>query len=96
LVRSGLAVTSGDECHLRPRIGGRGDIRRLATARSRRLAPERHAISSENKIRFYLPDGPEQRERDARMAGGSTDFALKAVEWIYSHGAGRVEDAVRV
>ena len=54
------------------------------------------AISSENKIRFHLPDGPEQRERDARMAGGSTDFALKAVEWIYSHDAGRVEDAVRV
>ena len=41
------------------------------------------AMSTENKTRFHLPDGPEQRERDARMAGGSTDFARKAVEWIY-------------
>ena len=30
-----------------------------------------------NKTRFHLPDGPEQQERDARMAGGSTDFALQ-------------------
>jgi 2-polyprenyl-6-methoxyphenol hydroxylase-like FAD-dependent oxidoreductase len=45
------------------------------------------AMSAENKIRFHLPDGPEQRERDARMASGSTDFALQAVEWIYAHDA---------
>ena len=36
------------------------------------------------------PTGREQRERDAAMAGGGTDFALKAVEWIYAHDAGRV------
>jgi salicylate hydroxylase len=48
------------------------------------------AMSSENKRRFHLPDGPDQQERDARMASGSTDFALKAVEWIYSHDASRV------
>ena len=32
-----------------------------------------------------------QRERDAAMAGGGTDFALKAVEWIYAHDAAAVD-----
>jgi salicylate hydroxylase len=45
------------------------------------------AMSTENKHRFHLPDGPEQEERDARMASGSTDFAVKAVGWIYAHDA---------
>ena len=44
-------------------------------------------VGRRTRRRFHLPDGPEQRERDARMAGGSTDFALKAVEWIYAHDA---------
>jgi len=51
------------------------------------------AMSTENKTRFHLPDGPEQRQRDQRMEGGSTDFALKAVEWIYSHDARHPEPA---
>ena len=51
------------------------------------------AMSAENKTRFHLHDGPEQQERDARMAGGSTDFALKAVESIYSHDARAIEGA---
>jgi salicylate hydroxylase len=45
------------------------------------------ALSTENKTRFHLPDGERQRERDAAMAGGGTDFAIKAVEWIYAHDA---------
>ena len=49
------------------------------------------AVSTENKTRFHLPDGPAQRERDAAMAGGGTDFALKAVEWIYAHDAAAVD-----
>jgi 2-polyprenyl-6-methoxyphenol hydroxylase-like FAD-dependent oxidoreductase len=49
------------------------------------------AASTENKTRFHLPDGPQQRERDAAMAGGGTDFALKAVEWIYAHDAAAVD-----
>ena len=48
-------------------------------------------LSTENKTRFHLPDGPAQRERDAAMAGGGTDFALKAVEWIYAHDAAAVD-----
>lgn len=49
------------------------------------------ALSTENKTRFHLPDGPGQEARDARMAGGSTDFAIKAVEWIYAHDASRID-----
>ena len=45
------------------------------------------ALSTENKTRFHLPDGERQRERDAAMAGGGTDFAIRAVEWIYAHDA---------
>ena len=51
------------------------------------------AMSTENKRRFHLPDGPEQQERDRRMASGSTDFALKAVGWIYAHDARHPEGA---
>jgi salicylate hydroxylase len=45
------------------------------------------AQSTENKTRFHLRDGERQRERDAAMAGGGTDFAIRAVEWIYAHDA---------
>jgi hypothetical protein len=34
-------------------------------------------------------DGPEQQARDERMATGATDWAIKAVEWIYAHDARR-------
>jgi 2-polyprenyl-6-methoxyphenol hydroxylase-like FAD-dependent oxidoreductase len=49
------------------------------------------ALSTANKTRFHLPDGERQRERDAAMAGGGTDFAIKAVEWIYGHDAAAVD-----
>ena len=41
----------------------------------------------ENKTRFHLPDGPAQEERDALMASGATDWAFKAVAWIYGYDA---------
>jgi salicylate hydroxylase len=62
---------------------------RLRIPRTSRL----QAISADNKTRFHLPDGPAQRERDARMATGSTDWSLKAMAWVYKHdaaAAGRV------
>ena len=70
-------------------------LRRYETLRLPR-ASRIQAASTENKTRFHLPDGPEQQERDARMTSGSTDFALKAVEWIYAHDAGAIEAAVGV
>jgi salicylate hydroxylase len=44
-------------------------------------------LSAANKIRFHLPDGPEQAQRDAEMAGGATDWSLDAVAWLYGHDA---------
>ncbi len=57
---------------------------RLRIARTARL----QALSAQNKARFHLPDGPQQRERDADMATGTTDWSHEAVEWIYGHDAG--------
>jgi len=45
------------------------------------------AMSTINKTRFHLPDGPEQRQRDAQMTAGSTDWSFDAVAWIYNHDA---------
>jgi salicylate hydroxylase len=45
------------------------------------------AMSTGNKTRFHLPDGPKQRERDAEMAAGATDWSFRAAAWIYEHDA---------
>ena len=45
------------------------------------------AAANENKHRFHLPDGPEQRERDRQMAGGATDWSFQAVKWLYDFDA---------
>jgi salicylate hydroxylase len=63
---------------------------RQRIARTSRL----QAMSAGNKTRFHLPDGPEQLERDARKAAGSTDWSFDAVAWIYEHDAGVVDAAV--
>jgi salicylate hydroxylase len=55
-------------------------------------ATKLQAMSAQNKIRFHLPDGPEQEERDRQMATASTDFSASAVAWIYGHDAGIVGD----
>jgi len=65
-------------------------LRRYEAARRPR-ASRIQGLSTLNKTRFHLPDGPEQRERDARMAAGGTDFSIKAVEWIYGHDAAAIE-----
>ena len=46
------------------------------------------AMSTTNRTRFHLADGPEQEARDAEMARGSTDWSVSAVAWIYGHDAG--------
>ena len=51
------------------------------------------ALSAGNKIRFHLPDGPEQRARDEAMAEGGTDFSYRAVEWLYRHDAAALAQA---
>ncbi|GAA3730501.1 hypothetical protein GCM10022225_10370 [Plantactinospora mayteni] len=49
------------------------------------------APSADHKIRFRLPGGPEQRDRDARMASGGTGWSFEAVAWIYRCDASVVE-----
>ena len=65
-------------------------LRRYEMARIPR-ATRLQSMSATNKTRFHLPDGPEQRERDARMAAGSTDWSFDAVAWIYEHDAAVVQ-----
>ncbi len=40
-----------------------------------------------NKIRNHMPDGPEQRARDAAMATRDADWSIGASTWIYKHDA---------
>lgn len=44
-------------------------------------------MAGTNKTRFHLPDGPAQQERDKAMGGGTTDWAIKAISWIYEYDA---------
>ncbi len=59
----------------------------LARYQALRLPRTAHvqSLAANNKIRFHLPDGPEQVARDAKMASGGTDWSFKAMEWIYGH-----------
>jgi salicylate hydroxylase len=49
------------------------------------------AASRENKTRFHLPDGPQQRARDVQLGDASADWFLKAIEWVYGHDAEAIE-----
>lgn len=44
-------------------------------------------MSETNKTRFRLPDGLAQRDRDAHMASGATDWSFAAIAWLYEHDA---------
>jgi salicylate hydroxylase len=48
------------------------------------------ALSSANKARYHLPDGPEQEARDEEMATGKTDWSTDAVAWIWGHDASAI------
>lgn len=48
-------------------------------------------MSETNKTRFHMPDGQAQRERDAQMARGATDWSWAAIAWLYEHDAEVVE-----
>lgn len=42
--------------------------------------------SAANRVRFHLPDGPEQRKRDEAMKN-SGDRSLDNIAWLYDHDA---------
>ena len=41
-------------------------------------------MSRANKLRFHMPDGPEQEARDAEWSHAS-DRAPDALRWLYAH-----------
>jgi salicylate hydroxylase len=45
------------------------------------------SLSAANKIRFHLPDGPEQEKRDMEMAGDGSNRSLQARSWLYGYDA---------
>jgi salicylate hydroxylase len=50
------------------------------------------AMSRANKIRFHLPDGPEQQARDAEwMRAG--DRSPDALRWLYTHDPAALDEA---
>ena len=59
----------------------------LARYQALRLPRTAHvqSLAAANKLRFHLPDGPEQAARDAKMAAGGTDWSFKAMGWVYGH-----------
>ncbi len=76
---------------------GRGHVAEaLRDYQARRLprTSRVQSLAAGNKIRFHLPDGPEQIARDAEMAGNVTDWSPKSVAWLYGHDASRLDDAV--
>jgi salicylate hydroxylase len=44
-------------------------------------------MSEINKTRFHMPDGAAQKQRDAEMASGATDWSWAAIAWLYEHDA---------
>ena len=60
-------------------------LRRYEALRKPRATRLQQA-SAANRVRFHLPDGPKQQERDAAMAG-SGDRSLDAMTWLYGHDA---------
>jgi salicylate hydroxylase len=50
-------------------------------------ASQLQKMSATNKTRFHMLDGPAQRERDAEMARGATDWSPAAIGWLFAHDA---------
>jgi len=61
-------------------------LRRYESLRQPRTAYVQ-SMARTNKTRFHLPDGSAQRERDAKMAGGGTDWSHQAIGWLFSYNA---------
>jgi salicylate hydroxylase len=49
-------------------------------------------VAAGNKARNHLPDGPEQRARDAAMAAGEAQWSIGASAWVYDYDATTVAD----
>jgi salicylate hydroxylase len=94
----GAAQAVEDGATLAACLAGAGDdiagaLRRYERARIPRTA-RLQGMSAANKTRNHLPDGPGQRDRDARMASSPTGMSWESVAWIYRHDAGAIGPSV--
>ena len=74
---------------------GREHVAEALIAYEAQRLPRTYRVQSPaagNKIRFHLPDGPEQIARDAEMAKNVTDWSPKSVAWLYGYDASRLDD----
>jgi len=78
------------------RTGAHDVVQALRTYEAIRLprTSQIQAQAATNKTRFHLSDGPAQRERDAQMASGSTDWATSAIAWVWGHDAAALEETL--
>jgi salicylate hydroxylase len=66
-------------------------LRRYEHARQPRVS-RLQAMSRANKIRFHMPDGPEQQARDAEWTRAG-DRSPDALRWLYEYDPAAVEQA---
>ena len=86
----GAAQAIEDAATLAGVLGRSGDVvealRRYESLRLPRTA-RIQTTAAGNKTRNHLPDGPQQRERDANMSRGAADWSIGASLWVYEHDA---------
>jgi salicylate hydroxylase len=87
----GAAQAIEDSATLAALLGHSGDdvpaaLRRYEALRLPRTA-RIQGVARGNKTRNHLPDGPEQRARDASMAAGAANWSIGASAWVYDHDA---------
>jgi len=86
----GAAQAMEDGATLTACLCGSADVAQaLERYQALRLPRTAHiqSLATANKIRFHLPDGPEQVARDAKMAAGGTDWSIATIGWLYGHDA---------
>jgi len=92
----GAAHAIEDGATLAAVLARSGDDVAAALARYQALRLPRtariQAVAAGNKTRNHLPDGPEQRARDAAMAAGEAQWSIGASAWVYDHDATAVAD----
>jgi salicylate hydroxylase len=96
-IAQGAAQSIEDGAALAASLAGPGTSVAAALRRyeARRIARTAHiqAASARSKASFHLPDGAQQRRRDAQMSAGAIAFAFDAVSWVYGHDATVTEEA---
>jgi 2-polyprenyl-6-methoxyphenol hydroxylase-like FAD-dependent oxidoreductase len=95
-VAQGAAQAMEDGITLAACLRKFADVREaLACYEALRLPRTAHvqSLAAANKLRFHLPDGPEQVARDAKMAAGGTDWSISAIGWLYGYDAAAAVDS---